>query len=606
MEKNTNFKYINLSPFKWFVLENFPFLEDDFNALTEWQLFCKLGKEINKIIASQNIVGKQAEELTNAFNNLQNYVNDYFENLDVQTEINNKLNEMAESGELQQIIGEFLKLNSLITFDTVEDMKASANLINGSYAKTLGFNTKNDSGSSLYKIRTITNTDIVDNMSIIALNQNDLIAEFIKSDSICPEQFGAKGDGITDDTNILSKTFDFASKNGLQINLVNKYFINNEITFDNGQSLVINGSHSQIGTTVSENIKTFANLIFGENGYIETNGTSNITFQNVGMNGVKNGIIFKSFRNRILNSGFNGFENAIQIQAGKNWNGENLIQNCCFNTVTNCIKLLAGSDGDINGNLVDATCTTFITGESDAGYKIENNHDYSKQGSTIHGSNLTFVGNYVDGWNKLTITGNSGFNISSNTFIGINPDSGVNYAIKFTAESIANGLVSSNIMSTNRNDLKNEFLYFINLENNVTFNITMSANNTRVCQKEFYNPTGVKIFETNINDILKINCTMVNGKAELDTTNSKLSLFGSFVIAYTKFNLHSPTITELARLDNICTNWVHFIKMGNGSDTYIRFGDGRSIKAQGNYNAETTMECWSIGIRDNTLNPSIF
>ena len=109
------------------------------------------------------------------------------------------------------------------------------------------------------------------------------------------------------------------------------------------------------------------------------------------MNGVKNGIIFKSFRNRILNSGFNGFENAIQIQAGKNWNGENLIQNCCFNAVTNCIKLLAGSDGDINGNLVDATCTTFITGESDAGYKIENNHDYSKQGSIIHGSNLTFL-----------------------------------------------------------------------------------------------------------------------------------------------------------------------------------------------------------------------
>ena len=49
MEKNTNFKYINLSPFKWFVLENFPFIEADFDALTEWQLFCKLGKEINKI-----------------------------------------------------------------------------------------------------------------------------------------------------------------------------------------------------------------------------------------------------------------------------------------------------------------------------------------------------------------------------------------------------------------------------------------------------------------------------------------------------------------------------------------------------------------------------
>ena len=604
MEKNTNFNYKKLSPFKWFVLENFPFLEADFDALTEWQLFCKLRKEINKIIESQNIVGKQ--ELTNAFNNLQNYVNDYFENLDVQTEINNKLNEMAESGELQQIIGEFLKLNSLITFDTVEDMKASANLINGSYAKTLGFNTKNDSGSSLYKIRTITNTDIVDNMSIIALNQNDLIAEFIKSDIICPEQFGAKGDGVTDDSNILSKTFDFASKNGLQINLVNKYFINNEITFDNGQSLIINGSHSQIGSTVSENIKTFANLIFGENGYIETNGTSNITFQNVGMNGVKNGIIFKSFRNRILNSGFNGFENAIQIQAGKNWNGENLIQNCCFNTVTNCIKLLDGSDGDINGNLIDGTCTTFITGENDGGYKIENNHDYSKQGSIIHGSNLTFVGNYVDGWNKLTITGNSGFNISSNTFIGINPDSGVNYAIKFTAETIANGLVSSNILNTSRNDLKNDFLFFLNLEDVSYFNANLSANNTRVCKKIFYSPSGAKLGETNLNDIYLLNCTSINDKAELVHNVSRTVLSGPLIIAYNKFNLHSPTSIDIANLDNMAINWIHFIKMGNNSQIYTRIGDGRTIKAQGDYFTETTLECWSLGIRDNLVNPSIF
>lgn len=108
MSVNINFDYKNLSPFKWFVLENFPFIEADFDALTEWQLFCKIGKEINKIIDSQNVVGEQAETLTNAFNTLYNYVHDYFENLDVQDEINNKLNEMTESGELQQIVGEYL------------------------------------------------------------------------------------------------------------------------------------------------------------------------------------------------------------------------------------------------------------------------------------------------------------------------------------------------------------------------------------------------------------------------------------------------------------------------------------------------------------------
>ncbi|MFR0823611.1 MAG: right-handed parallel beta-helix repeat-containing protein [Clostridia bacterium] len=98
------FNYTNLTPFKWFVLENFPFIEADFDALTEWQLFCKIGKEMNKIIDSQNSVGQEMETISQAFISLQNYVNDYFENLDVQDEIDNKLNEMAEDGTLENII----------------------------------------------------------------------------------------------------------------------------------------------------------------------------------------------------------------------------------------------------------------------------------------------------------------------------------------------------------------------------------------------------------------------------------------------------------------------------------------------------------------------
>ena len=118
------FDYKNLTPFKWFVLENFPFIEADFDALTEWQLFCKLGKEINKIIDSQNVVGTQMENVTNAFIELQNYVDNYFKNLDVQEEINNKLNEMAEDGTLTLLIKKYVdpiykeyeeKINTQIT-----------------------------------------------------------------------------------------------------------------------------------------------------------------------------------------------------------------------------------------------------------------------------------------------------------------------------------------------------------------------------------------------------------------------------------------------------------------------------------------------------------
>ena len=110
------YNYKNLCPFKWYVLENFPFIEADFDAITNWQLFCKLGGEINKIIEKLNLTGKQVEDLTNAFNDLKNYVNNYFSELNVQTEINNKLDEMANDGTLDDIINRqiFAELNEQI------------------------------------------------------------------------------------------------------------------------------------------------------------------------------------------------------------------------------------------------------------------------------------------------------------------------------------------------------------------------------------------------------------------------------------------------------------------------------------------------------------
>lgn len=122
-----NYNYINLPPFKWFVLQNFPFIEYDFDALTNWQLFCKLGKEMNKIIEKVNLSGEQVEKLTNAFNDLENYVNNYFESLNIQDEINAKLDEMAEDGTLAEIINQdlFTELNNKIDDNTneINDLK---------------------------------------------------------------------------------------------------------------------------------------------------------------------------------------------------------------------------------------------------------------------------------------------------------------------------------------------------------------------------------------------------------------------------------------------------------------------------------------------------
>jgi hypothetical protein len=131
---------------------------------------------------------------------LKDFVDDYFDNLDVQEEINNKLDQMAEDGILQEIITTYIQSNVAWTFDNVAEMKLATNFVNGSYAKTLGFYTRTDKGGAIYKIRTKTGADTANEMTLIDLSDNTLIAELVISNEMNVKQFGAKGDGSTDDT----------------------------------------------------------------------------------------------------------------------------------------------------------------------------------------------------------------------------------------------------------------------------------------------------------------------------------------------------------------------------------------------------------------------
>lgn len=62
-----------------------------------------------KIIPTINTSSKAVQELQELFVLLQKYVNDYFDNLDVQEEINNKLDQMVEDGTFAELIKEYLR-----------------------------------------------------------------------------------------------------------------------------------------------------------------------------------------------------------------------------------------------------------------------------------------------------------------------------------------------------------------------------------------------------------------------------------------------------------------------------------------------------------------
>lgn len=168
---------------------------------TVLQQVSRMYAKINQLIGSVNNQNTTIADYIQKFIDLKDYVDTYFTNLDVQAEINNKLDQMATDGTLQEIISTYLNANAVWGFDTVADMKSSTNLINGSFAKTLGYYTKNDGGSATYKIRNITNDDVVDGSTIIEMGDgsNDLVAELIVEEPVNIKTLGAYGDGTHDD-----------------------------------------------------------------------------------------------------------------------------------------------------------------------------------------------------------------------------------------------------------------------------------------------------------------------------------------------------------------------------------------------------------------------
>lgn len=291
--------FTKIPKFRRFVLQNFPFIEQYFDALTDYELICKVVEYLNKVIDQTNANTKQVAQLSISFNELQEYVEHYFDKLDVQDEINNKLDQMAEDGTLAEIVADYLQAQVSWTFDSVADMKASTNLTNDSFAKTLGYYTVNDGGASQYKIRTKTEDDTPNDGDLIAIGDS-LVAELVvKGNAICANQFGATGDGVTDDTTALQLALQYASANKVKLvlNQNSTYIMSGIVYLGSNTHLDLNGSTIQsdgddgyfkpVLTSVLSNGYTGITNITIENGTFKNKTTfvffhsTNITVKNV-------------------------------------------------------------------------------------------------------------------------------------------------------------------------------------------------------------------------------------------------------------------------------------------------------------------------------------
>ena len=110
---------------------------------TVLQQTARMYARVNMLIRMFNKLSKNTketvEEYITKFNELYTYVHDYFDNLDVQDEINHKIDEMVESGEFEEIMSHFFAITRDIT-------PLGDNLLNGA-TWTIGTGWSGDAGT---------------------------------------------------------------------------------------------------------------------------------------------------------------------------------------------------------------------------------------------------------------------------------------------------------------------------------------------------------------------------------------------------------------------------------------------------------------------------
>lgn len=205
-------------------------------------------------VKTQNEIKSVEEE----FDNLKNYVDNYFAQTDFAQLAHDVLYEMLNNGDLATLFAQY----TVRIYDNVASMTADTLLIEGSKAKTLGFYAKNDGGGAYYDIvSSSSNTDFYYPLT------NGLYAHLVKEPILYMEKVGIQE--LTDVTNLLQ----------MALNNYRRIKVPRGTYYTNGSlNVAFDETHLDLdGSTFSQTVNANGNFITcsGRNSFVLENGFLN-------------------------------------------------------------------------------------------------------------------------------------------------------------------------------------------------------------------------------------------------------------------------------------------------------------------------------------------
>ena len=98
--------YLEMSPFRFWCQKVLPLAYDD--ALSYYEVLCKLSEYLNEMLSNVESLKGDVDNLRKAFEALQEWVNNYFENLDIKGDIKETIIEMVNDGTLTEILKPYI------------------------------------------------------------------------------------------------------------------------------------------------------------------------------------------------------------------------------------------------------------------------------------------------------------------------------------------------------------------------------------------------------------------------------------------------------------------------------------------------------------------